>query len=175
MKYLLIRTCKDCQNEDIFEFTKIQAAFELYDSSELWKKNCSKCNNTNCSSIQHPYVKLDQEIFDLWGKDEKLFLSPQDEDIILAEMDNLPMILAAIYEEKYLSSKISTLIESLCVLLYDNTVKCNDYTEEENQKREKNAQIIRPELIRIKDKIKANEELIMDYIKEVVFPQLEIK
>lgn len=174
MKYNLIRTCKDCKNQDIFEFTKIQAAFELYNSSEIWKMKCSKCNSTNCYCIEHPYVKLDQEIFDLWGNNEHFFLSSQDEEIILAEMDNFSMILSAIKDEKYLNSKISILVESLCILLYDNTVECIDYNEEENQERAKNAQIIRPELIKIKDLIKANEVEIMDYLKVVVFPQLGI-
>ncbi|MEN2399289.1 hypothetical protein GKZ90_0005845 [Flavobacterium sp. MC2016-06] len=175
MKYQLIRTCKDCKNEDAFEFTKIQSAFKLYDSNEIWKKNCSKCNSLNCSSLHHPFVKLDKEVLDIWGNDEKLYLNPQDEEIILAEMHYLPIILTAINEGKYLNSKINVLIESICILLYDNTVICNDFSKQENKEREKNAKIILPELIKIKNKIKESEENIMEYIKVVVFPQIEIK
>ena len=175
MKYQLIRTCKDCKNKDAFEFTKIQSAFELYDSNEIWGKKCSKCDSQNCSSLQHPYVKLDKEILDIWGNDEKLHLDAQDEEIILAEMHNLEIILNSISEGKYLKSKIETLIESLCVLLYDNSANCDEYSEIENQEREKNAKIIRPELIKQKNRIKEMEEHIMEYIKVVVFPQIEIK
>ena len=175
MIYQLIRTCKDCKNEDAFEYTKIQSAFELYDSNEIWKKNCSKCNSQNCSSIHHPYVKLDKEILDIWGNDEKLYLSLQDEPIILAEMHNLELILESINEDKYLKSKIETLIESLCVLLYDNSSNSDEYSEVENIEREKNSKIILPELIKLKNRIKDMEDYLMDYIKVVVFPQIEIK
>ena len=174
MKYELIRACKDCKNEDAFEFTKIQSAFELYDSNEIWKKNCSKCNSQNCSSIRHSYVQLDKEILDIWGNDEKLYFNPQDEEIILAEMHNLELILESINEDKYLKSKIEKLIESLCVLLYDNSANSDEYDEVENEAREKNAKVIRPELIKLKNRIKDMEEYLMDYLKVVVFPQIEI-
>ncbi|WP_291141898.1 hypothetical protein [Flavobacterium sp. UBA7680] len=175
MKYQLIRTCKDCKNEDIFEFTKVQTAFELYDSKLIWDKKCSKCTSTNCCSLKRPYVKLDKEILDIWGNDEKLYLNSQDEEIILAEMHYLDITLTAINEDKYLKRKINILLESICILLYDNSVICNDFSEEENQKREENAKIIRPELIKMKAKIKESEEHIMEYIKVVVFPQIGIK
>ena len=175
MKYQLIRTCKDCKNEDIFELTKIQTAFELYDFKEIWNKECSKCNSTNCYSLKNPYIKLDKEILDIWGNDEKLYLNQQDEEIILAEMHYLSMILTEINDNKYLKRKIRVLLESICILLYDNTIICNDFSEEENQKREENAKIILPELIKIKEKIKESEEYIMEYIKVVVFPQIGIE
>uniref|UniRef100_UPI0040493ADF hypothetical protein n=1 Tax=Flavobacterium sp. TaxID=239 RepID=UPI0040493ADF len=175
MKYQLIRTCKDCKNENAFEFTKIQSAFKLYDSNEIWKKKCSKCNSQNCSSLHHPFVKLDKEILDIWGNDEKLYLNPQDEEIILAEMDYFPLIITSIYEDKYLKRKIEILLESICILLYDNTVNQEEYDDDENHIRQKNAEIILPELIKLRDKIKESEKNIMEYIKKVVFPQLEIE
>ena len=175
MKYQLIRTCKDCKNEDVFEFTKIQSAFELYDSNEICNKKCTKCSSTNCLFMQHPYVGLDKEILDVWGKNEKLYLNPQDEEIILAEMHYLPMILIAIGEGKYLKRKIEILLESICILLYDNTVTSNEFNEEEIQEREKNAKFIRPELIKLKGKILDSEKYIMEYVKIVVFPQIGIE
>ena len=174
MKYQIIRTCKNCKNEDVFEFTKIQIAFELYDSNEIWKGKCQKCQSQNFSSLQNPYLELDKEILDVWGNDEKLFLNPQDEEIILAEMHHLELILNSINEKTYLKRKIDVLLESLCVLLYDNTVICEEYSEIENQEREKNAKIILPNLIKLKTEIKKSEEHIMEYIKEVVFHQIGI-
>ena len=174
MTYQLTRTCKDCKNEDIFELTKIQSAFELYDLKDFWNKKCSKCNSTNCYAVQHPRLILDKEILDIWGNDEKLYLNPQDEEIILAEMHNLPIIIDALTEKKYLKRKIDILIEAVCILLYDNTVSCKEFSEEENQLRERNANVIRPELIKFKDKIIESEANIMDYIKVVVFPELGI-
>ncbi|TDO77300.1 hypothetical protein EV143_10461 [Flavobacterium chryseum] len=174
MNYKLTRTCKDCKHEDVFELTKIQCAFELYNFKEMWTKKCSNCHSTHCYSLRKSSVNLDKEILDIWGNDEKLYLNQQDEEIILAEMHYLPMILFAINEGKYLKRKIGILVESICILLYDNTVISNEFSKEENLQREKNAKIIFPELLKLKDKIEGSDRYIMDYIKEVVFPQLGI-
>ena len=139
------------------------------------KKKCSKCNSQNCSSLHHPFVKLDKEILDIWGNDEKLYLNPQDEEIILAEMDYFLLIITSINEDKYLKRKIEILLESICILLYDHTVNPEEYDDDENHIRQKNAEIILPELIKLRDKIIESEKNIMEYIKKVVFPQLGIE
>ena len=120
-------------------------------------------------------MKLDKEILDIWGNDEKLYLNPQDEEIILAEMDYFPLIITSINDDKYLIRKIEILLESICILLYDNTVNPEEYDDDENHIRQKNAEIILPELIRLRDKIIESEKNIMEYIKKVVFPQLGIE
>ncbi|MBE8727633.1 hypothetical protein [Flavobacterium hungaricum] len=171
MNYQLIRTCKDCRNEDIIELTKIECAFEL-NLRAIWNKACSNCQSTAFYSLSKSFVAIDKEILDLWGCNEKLYLNEQDEEIILAEMDYLPLILSSIEENKYLKRKIEKLLEALCVLLYDNTEPSDEYSFEENIKREQRAAVIRPELIRLKDRIKACEENILEYIKEIVFPQI---
>ena len=119
MEYKLTRTCKDCKNDDFFEFTKIESAFELYDIGEIYKKPCSKCNSLNTESLHLPLVELDTEILDIWGNNEHLYLNPQDEEIILAEMHYFSMILNSINEGKYLKRKTEVLLESICILLYD--------------------------------------------------------
>ena len=174
MKYILTRTCKDCKNEDFFELTKMESAFELYNSNEIWNKKCSKCYSTKCYSLQHPKLNIDKEILDVWGNNEKLYLNSQDEEIILAEMNYFSMILTSINEGKYLNRKIEILLESICVLLYDNILISEEHTQEENREREKNTKIILPELLKLKDKIKEIENNIMKYIKVVVFPQIGI-
>lgn len=60
----------------------------------------------------------------------------QDEEIILAEMDYFPMIIKAIDDAKYLEKKINILLESICVLLYNNIISSEEYTEAENNHRE---------------------------------------
>ncbi|KAF2513878.1 hypothetical protein [Flavobacterium foetidum] len=174
-KYQLTRTCKDYQNKDVFELTKIECAFSLYNFKEIWNKECSNCFSTACYSLSKSFVAVDQEILDLWGNNEKLHLDEQDEEIILAEMDYLPLLLSSVHENKYLKRKTEILLEALCVLLYDNTVASEEFTREENKEREKNATLIRLELIRLKDQIKASEKYMMDYIKEVAFPQIGIE
>lgn len=172
MEYNLIRICKNCKNEDVFEFTKIQAAFDLYHVDEIYNKPCSKCNSLIPECMNLPFVQIDKEILDIWGNDSELYLNPQDEEIILAEMNYFPMILNSINEGKYLKRKLEILLESICIILYDNTINSDEYSYEENAKRKKNAEIIRPELIKLKDKIKESEKHIMEYIKVIVFPQI---
>ncbi|MBO9701372.1 MAG: hypothetical protein J7604_14275 [Sporocytophaga sp.] len=98
----------------------------------------------------------------------------QDEELLLAKLDYLPMTLKAIDEQKYPKHKIDILIESICVLLYDNTFQSEEYSNEENELRQRIAEEVRPELIKRKDKILEAELHIMDYIKNVVFPQIGI-
>ncbi len=175
MKYTLDRTCKDCKNVDAFDLSKMEAAFELYNSSEIWKKPCSQCGSIHCESISQQRPKLDKELLDLWGNDTSLHLMEQDEEILLAEMEYLPLILQGIDESRYLPNKINILIEALCVLLYDNTIRYESYSDHENKERENAADLVRPELVKRKAQIFHAKDFVMDYIKHVVFPQIGIE
>ncbi len=172
MKYSTKRTCKDCNHIDIYPVTKIEAAFEGSNSSKIWKMPCSKCGSKNCSGVSYSIVSIDQELLDIWGKDSKLFFLSQDEELILAEIDYLPIILKAIDEGNYLKGKIEVLIEALCVLLYDNTVKRKEYSKEYIEAGEEIATMVRPELIKRKDMVFAARKRIWDYLKKGVFPQI---
>ena len=174
MEYFITRTCENCKNQDFFPLTKIEFAFEIYDSKDIWNKNCSKCNSTKCNSVNRPKLNIDKEILDIWGNDEKLYFSQQDEEIILAEMEYFSLFLKSINEGKYLKRKIEILIESVCVLLYDNSVICEENNVEENKEREENEKIIIPELKKLTEKIKDLESNIMEYVKVVVFPKIGI-
>lgn len=175
MEYKLIRTCKDCNNVDSFSLTRIEAAFELYDLNAIWKTPCSNCGSINCKSLAHHHPTLDKELLDMWGHNPELFLMEQDQELFLAEIEYFPMLLQAIDESKYLKSKIDILIEAVCVLLYDNTVAPEEYSDKENQERENIAVKVRPELIKRKDRIIEAGDAVMDYIKEVVYPQIGIE
>ncbi len=155
--------------------TKIEAAFELYDSSKFWKTPCSNCNSINCESLGHSYPPLDKELLDIWGNDPELFLMEQDQELLLAEYDYFPMLLKAIDESKYLKSKINVLIEAVCILLYDNTIAPEEYSEKENRERESIAEKVRPELIKRKDKIIEAGDSVMKYIQKIVYPQIGVQ
>jgi len=174
VEYKLTRTCKDCKNVDSIVLTKIEAAFELYDSSKIWKTPCSNCGSIKCESLGHHNPTLDKELLDLWGNDPELFLMEQDQELLLAEFDYFPMLLKAIDESKYPKPKIDILIEAVCILLYDNTVSPEEYSETENRERQNIAQEVKPELIKRKDRIIEAGDSVMDYIKDLVYPQIEI-
>lgn len=173
-EYKINRTCKDCKNIDSFPLTKLEAAFDLFDSQKIWNTDCSKCGSKNCQSTNWQGSQLNQELLDIWGNNLNLAFMKQDEEILLAELDYFPMLLKAIDEQTYLKRKIDILIESICVLLYDNTFQSEEYTNEENELRQRIAEKVRPELIKSKDKILEAEQYIMDYIKDVVFPEISI-
>lgn len=174
MKYELKRACKNCDNLDLIGVTKIEAAFELYDVSKIYNANCSNCDSIDLKYLEHVHPKLDQEIIDLWGENENYRVSPQDEEIILAKLENLSLITTAIDEHKYLESKQIVLIQALCVLLYDYTVEPNENYDLTTEERNNIIELIRPELLKRKNKIKEVENWIMGYIKLTVFPQLNL-
>jgi hypothetical protein len=175
MEYKLTRTCKGCKNVDLTILTKIEAAFELYDSNVIWKTPCSKCGSENCESIGCNTPTLDKELLDIWGNDSELFLMEQDQELLLAEYDYFPMLLKAIDESKYLKTKINVLIEAICILLYDNIVAPEEYSKKENKEREIIAKKVRPELIKRRNRIMEAGYSVMDYIQEIVYPQIGIK
>ncbi|MGH2667192.1 hypothetical protein [Flavobacterium sp.] len=178
MEYKLKRKCADCGHVDFIFLTKIEAAFELYDTNEIWKSLCSKCHSEKCNSLIHAHPKLDEEILNIWGYDSNLFLMEQDEELFLAEIDYLDMILEKIDDASYLKAKIDILIEAVCILLYDNTFaddNYDDYSDAENKQRKEIADFVRPQLYKRKEKIKKAENSIMEYIKAEVFPQVGLE
>lgn len=183
MKYYITRTCKDCKNKDLFEFTKIEATFRLYDSNKIWNFTCTKCHSTKCSSVSYSPPKIDKELLDIWGANPNYYFMEQDEDIILADIDYLNLFLDAIDNNSYPKEKIDILIAACCILLYDNTWDLKDFAQEntpiedledKNKDAQKRADKVRKELLKRKDKVKAAKNSIMDYIKKVVFPQIRL-
>ena len=175
MKYELKRACKKCDNIDLIPVTKIEAAFELYDSSKIFEAKCSNCHSRDLKYLEHAHPKLDKEILDLWGNNENYQVEIEDEEIVLADIENLNLIIRAIDENAYLKSKQIVLIQALCVLLYDYTVEPNENYDLTSEERNNIIKRIRPELIKRKDKIREVDNRIFSYIKLEVFPQLNLE
>ncbi len=175
MAHWLTRTCKNCGWEDQIAFTRREAAFGLYDAAAIREKACSRCGSTECLNIARRFVTLDQELLDEWGMDAGLTLMQQDEELLLAEVHYLPMILRAVDEQLYLPGKIDALLTSLCVLLYDHTVNPEEYSPAENRQRKQIADRVRPELAQRKAAIGRAAGSISGYIQEVVFPQIGLE
>jgi hypothetical protein len=175
MEYTKEGQCKKC-NKITKEFlTKREMAFEELRETKF---NCSSCNsNSFLSTTFGPIQWYDEILFDEWGKTEGLHFYSQDEHIILAELEYLNLLLSGIDNSDFLLSKRATLLECLCVLLYNYSYSSNEYSEEEQKERKEKTLIIRPDLIKRKDRIKklgVEYGFIDDYIKEVVFPQLDL-
>ena len=98
----------------------------------------------------------------------------QDEELILADFEYLPVLLDAIDDSSYMKFKIDILIEAVCVMLYDHTSGAEEYSDSENIERERIAQQIRQELIKGKQVVIDSQAYMSDYVKEGVYPQIGI-
>lgn len=176
MKYHLIRTCK-CGNTDEIELTKREAAFDLYDSKEIWNSKCSKCGGTKCVSTGLNKPDFDKELILEWGNNSDLYFMEQDEDLMLAEEKYIDVILDIVDNHKILAEKRNILIEALCVLIHDNSKELidEDLNSEESDSRTKIADRVANELKTRKELVLLAENWIMDYIKEKAFPRIGLE
>lgn len=92
---------------------------------------------------------------------------PQDEELLLAEEQYLDMILQVLDTVPISEHKRDLLMDALCVIVYDNT------TEDDSQTKDKLKEKVIQELNKRQDKLKLADNWIADYIKKVVYPQLD--
>lgn len=119
MKYTINTICKNCKHESIFELSKTEVAFDLLEN-KLWNLPCEKCSSTEKSSLGTNKPTIDEELMEQWATQEDLKFLDQDEDLYIAEVDNIDLIIYFLERENTLPSKKNVLLDALCVLLYDN-------------------------------------------------------
>lgn len=158
------------------ELSDREAAFvELSRWREFWDLACSACGSKKCASVGMPALTLTASLLDEWGQDPALSVNEQDEEIILADPQYLPLILRGMESPSYLDSKKRVLLEALCVMLYDAINEDDEYTEEENKSRRAVAEKVRPELLKRTYLLLRPEQWIGSYVREVIFPYLGIQ
>lgn len=172
MKYTINTICKNCKHESIFELSKTEAAFDLVEN-KLWNLPCEKCSSTEKSSLGTNKPTIDLELMEQWATQEELQFLDQDEDLYIAEVDNIDLIIYFLERENTLPSKKNVLLDALCVLLYDNVGDEEELSKKEKQVRKENFEIILPKIIERKELILQNKEYIYKYIFEVVEPYLK--
>ena len=172
-KYTLTRICK-CGYKEDFLLTKEEAAFELF-GDKYWKIPCSKCGGTKVDSVSHSTPEIDAELFKIWSENEDYQFLEQNEDLILAQMQNLELLLGAFDDINFPSEKKIIVLNALCILLFDNLkFRKEEYTTEEKEQMQSNKAIILPELQKRKEKILAHKDMVWDYIwkeieKEIIY------
>lgn len=172
MNYSINTICKNCKHESFFEISKTEAAFDLLEN-KLWNLPCEKCNSIEKSSLGTNKPTIDEELMQDWATQEDLQFLDQDEDLYIAEVDNIDLIIYFLEKENTLPSKKIVLLEALCILLYDNVSNEDEQSEKNNLFRKKNLEIILPRIIERKDLILQYKEHIYEYIFEVVEPYLK--
>lgn len=171
--YYITRTCDSCGNGDNIYLTKKQKAFELYDFQKIWNSKCTVCLSTQCRSIGGFPIDLDKELLLEWSLDNNLHLMPQDEELLLAEEKYIDLILYLIDNNKILDLKRNKLIESLCLIVYDNIID-RDTDNELVSKNERLIDKVCGELDKRIKSVLAAEHFIPDYIRKIVFPKLDL-
>lgn len=165
MTYKFKRECMKCGHIDEIEVSEREAAFELVDINTVLGTNCRQCSSTQYV-IYHPRPKLSISLLKEWALNLDLYLMEQDEDLILAEGQYLDMILKIIDTEIIPDEKRNLLMSALCVMVYDNSD-----SDHQNPDIELRARVVE-ELNKRSEKLLLADDWIMDYIKKVVYPQL---
>ncbi len=162
------RTCTKCGYHIRIELSKRDAAFDLVNIESEYGEICSQCNGRKFTGAQ-TMPHIDFGLLEEWATNLDLFLREQDEELILADEMYLEMILKVLDTMEIPQHKSNLLMDSLCIIVYDNTVEKN------LKKDEKLKQRVITELNKRKEKLIQADDWIMDYIKQVVYPQLENK
>lgn len=161
------RTCSHCGHREEIEVTKQEAAFELVDINDVLGDTCRQCSSKTFTFFL-PKPDLDFALLKEWATSPELYLMEQDEELLLADEKYLEMILQILDTTSIPERKRDVLMEALCVIVYDNTVEVN--SKHDDKLRSK----VVKELNKRQDKLKLADDWIRDYIKEVVYPQLNL-
>lgn len=165
--YYIERTCSKCGHHIRLELTKRESAFSLKTVEGIHGDECNQCSGRKFFG-KHITPNLDFELLKEWATDLNLFLMEQDEELFLSREEYIDIVLKVLDTVEVKDHKRNVLMDSLCIIVYDNSVEGNQ------QKNEKLKQRVLVELNKRKDKLKLAGDWIMDYIKEVVYPQLNL-
>ncbi|WP_400190243.1 hypothetical protein [Hymenobacter sp. B81] len=147
--------------------TKREAAFELFDINGALGQKCKNCSSISfTTAYQRP--DLDFDLLKEWVTNSDLYLMPQDEELLLAEEQYVDMILEVLDTMLIPDHKRDLLMDALCVIVYDNTNEDNFQGDERLKQR------VIKELNKRLDRLKLADNWIADYIKKVVYPQLDL-
>lgn len=166
--YIIERTCSNCGNKERHSVSKRKAAFGLVNINKVLGQKCIKCSSTTFSRCLESF-QLDFELLKEWATNDDFHLVPQDEELFLADEKHLNNILKILDNVSIPDQKRNLLMDALCVIVYDNSI------EDNHQKDENLKQRVIGELNKRKEKLEQAEDWIMDYIKDVVYPQLSLK
>lgn len=161
------RTCSNCGHKDELFVAKREAAFELVKINDVLGNTCSRCSSTTFRTA-YKMLALDFELLKEWATGPELYLMEQDEELLLADKKYIDMILQVLDTISIPEHKRNVLLDALCVIVYDNTVERNPKGDKRLRRR------VIEELNKRQEMLKLADDFIMDYIKNVVYPQLAL-
>lgn len=149
--------------------TLLEVAFDLFDKNKLWDTPCAICGG-KIESMSKSDFEITDELFNIWANNPNYqFSEGFDEDLDLAEIKYLPMLLKAIDDENFPNAKKVVVVRALCALWYNNyEFPKSDYGTLELKQMRQNREILKPILLERKDIILYYKDLMWDYIWRVV-------
>ncbi|MBN1971179.1 MAG: hypothetical protein JW870_17565 [Candidatus Delongbacteria bacterium] len=117
--FKLNKKCSKCGHVVCISLSKIQAAFDTYDTNKFSKENCCNCGANQWKEMSITTPKLDLELLDIWGNTLDYHFWEQDEDLMFSSAGEIDIILSAINKDEYLPEKMGILLSTLFVILYD--------------------------------------------------------
>ncbi len=164
--FTIERTCTVCGYIETIDQVKPESFVGLIAICKAHTEICKQCSSRLITVMYREY-RLTFELLKEWGLNSDIYLSAQDEELILADEMYLDIILEVLDTVVILDHKRDLLMESLCIIVYDNTVMENLQKDERLKKR------VIEELNKRKDKLQLADYNIMNYIKDIVYPQLD--
>ncbi|MBX7155294.1 MAG: hypothetical protein U0Y96_15195 [Candidatus Kapaibacterium sp.] len=159
----IIRHCKKCKHRQRYDYPKREVAFGLHDDDPFL---CSKCNYDSSDYGEVHCNKLDDDILSEWIINPDVYLLEQDEELFLADINYLDLLLKYLDDKKALPAKKIILLEALCVIVYD-IIKDDKDKEHLNR--------LKDELLKRKQLLHDFKDSIMAYLTDVVYPFLGLK
>ncbi len=166
--YSQYKICGSCGYEDQREVSAEIAAFE---ERRKWNEACPKCGSLKVTASGEAIPEPTKELMEIWSKDDSLSFYEQDEDICLAEEDNLELLLEFLDSNKTLPSKRSILLSTLCILVHDNVPEEEDDPDIKIELANKVAGELKKRMDLF---VELDTSLIMDYIKELAYPRIGV-
>lgn len=154
VRYSFVQTCKCGYKKERF-LSKKQAAFNLLGSNYM---TCIHCGEIKPQSSALSKPELDNELLQIWGTNEEYYFSEQDEDLFLADINNLDVLLEGFDNQGFLQDKKGIIASALFVLFVDNLSKKS---------------VILPELLKRKTHLLNYKKHIWGYLWKKVEPHLK--
>ena len=163
--YNQFKECASCGFEDKREIGLEIAAFE---ETRIWNNPCPKCGCLEIRSSAMHIPEPNRELMAIWSTDLNLSFYEQDEDICLASEENFKLLLEFLDASSTLLPKKSILLAALCILIYDNIPDDHHHAM--------NSEIANIASFELKKRIglfvELDTDMIMEYIKKVVYPKI---
>ena len=149
--------------------TLSELAFDLFDTNKFWGTPCAICGG-KIDRVSKSNFEITDELFDIWASNpDYQFSEGFYEDLDLAKMEYLPMVLKAVDDKNFPNPKKSVVVGALCALWYNNYEFPNCYYPiQELKQMRQNREILQPILLERKETILYYQDLMWDYVWEVV-------